>query len=68
MDALGNQAVKQKQLERLLLKREQLTYVTQRIDHEDFGECQFCLQAIPLERLLLVPECRFCVECAQNGR
>ena len=66
MDALTNQEVKQKTLEMLELKLKKLNYAFSRIDDEEFGECNLCLQTIPMQRLLLMPETSVCVQCAEQ--
>ncbi|MBU2525038.1 MAG: TraR/DksA C4-type zinc finger protein [Bacteroidetes bacterium] len=43
---------------------EKLNLALQNIDDPDFGTCAKCNQNIPLQRLLAVPESRFCMSCA----
>ena len=35
-----------------------------KLDDPDFGQCVKCRKIIPLERVLIVPESKFCVNCA----
>ena len=37
----------------------------QRMADRDFGRCQHCCQEIPIERLRVRPDLRFCLECQQ---
>lgn len=66
MDTLMNQGVGQLSLgkarRRLLLLRQALDST----DQPGFGECTLCGDTIPLRRMLLVPETRLCVECAED--
>ena len=67
MDAINNKSV----LENALRKAEQrynaMLKVYDRIDDKDFGICAKCHDKIPLQRLMIMPESRFCVKCAENG-
>lgn len=64
MDAINNKSV----LENALRKAEQryngMLKVYDRIGDKDFGECAKCHAKIPLQRLMIMPESRFCVKCA----
>ncbi len=65
MDAINNRSV----LEAALRKAEQrlkgLNYVKEHLDEENFGKCAGCGQAIPIKRIFIRPESRYCVKCAQ---
>ena len=65
MDAINNKSV----LENALRKSEQryngMLKVYDRIDDKDFGKCAKCHADIPLPRLMIMPESRFCVNCAR---
>jgi len=36
-----------------------------RVDCDDFGCCEECGNEIPVQRILLMPETQFCVNCAE---
>lgn len=38
-----------------------------KIDTPEYGICLECEEPIPLERLKLIPESRYCVECMQEN-
>ncbi|MEX1192202.1 MAG: TraR/DksA C4-type zinc finger protein [Brumimicrobium sp.] len=65
MDAINNRSV----LEAALRKSEErlrgLKYVKENINDESFGKCAGCGQEIPLKRIFIRPESRYCVRCAQ---
>lgn len=65
MDAINNRSV----LEAALRKSEQrlkgLYYVKEHLDDDDFGKCAGCGQEIPIKRIFIRPESRYCVKCAQ---
>ena len=44
----------------LALKRAQ-----HRVEEDTFGYCKTCGEAIPIPRILLMPETQFCVHCAE---
>ncbi|MEJ2163339.1 MAG: TraR/DksA C4-type zinc finger protein [Robiginitalea sp.] len=65
MDAINNKAVSEAALRKA---REQLAGLQehlQTLDTPDFGLCRKCQKPIPIERILLAPESRFCVTCAR---
>ena len=39
-----------------------------RIDKKTYGQCKKCDSFIPLERLKIVPEASFCIECEKKLR
>lgn len=39
-----------------------------KITKNRYGDCEKCGESIPLERLKLVPEARFCIECEKKLR
>ena len=65
MDAINNKAVNDDALEKaeLKLKNLQITYTN--IHDADFGVCHKCKNNIPLGRIMLMPQSRFCVNCAR---
>ena len=64
MDAINNKSVVDAALRKA---KERLAGLKRHIDllgRPEFGLCSKCKKAIPLERILLAPESRFCVTCA----
>ena len=47
----------------LTRKRELITYALARIDKGTYGICEKCASAINIERLSVVPEAQYCIEC-----
>ena len=65
MDAIQQKSMAEANLrsahEKLLLLRETET----KLDQTDFGICNRCKKRIPLERIMVMPEARVCVACAE---
>ena len=64
MDAINNKSVMEAALRNMEEKLLKLKFVKSKIDNDDFGICTSCKNEIPLGRILIVPESRFCVKCA----
>ncbi|WP_213452110.1 TraR/DksA family transcriptional regulator [Rhizomonospora bruguierae] len=45
---------------------EQIGAALKRIDDGTYGQCEKCETAIPVERLEVLPQARFCVPCQQK--
>ena len=43
-----------------------LLYAQKRLDDEAYGICESCDETIAYERLLLLPEVDYCIDCAQE--
>ena len=65
MDAINNKSVMEAALRNMEEKLLKLKFVKSKIDNDDFGICTSCKNEIPLGRILIVPESRFCVKCAR---
>ncbi|NNC95128.1 MAG: TraR/DksA family transcriptional regulator [Chitinophagales bacterium] len=65
MDAINNKAVAEAALRNAENKLKQLIYMEQTVDDADFGKCAKCKADIPLKRIVLMPQSRFCVNCAR---
>ena len=39
----------------------------QRIDAGTFGQCEECGEQIPEKRLVALPDCNYCVDCAEES-
>ncbi len=65
MDAINNSSINQSALRKSEDKLNGLKYMLSKIDDDDFGLCERCKQAIPLQRLLFMPQSRFCINCAR---
>lgn len=44
-----------------------LLYAKEHLEDEDYGVCIDCDEAIVFERLLLMPESRYCIRCAKEN-
>ena len=66
MDAINNKSVNEAALRQSEAKLTRLTLAITRINDADFGLCARCAQAIPIGRLMLLPESRMCVHCASR--
>ena len=65
MDAIVNKSVNDAALAALMTRFAGLEYALKRLDEPDFGYCMECGEAIPLARLLAMPEASRCVACAE---
>lgn len=65
MDAINNKSIVEAALVQAEEKLKKLKLVETKIDDADFGVCSKCKQAIPLGRLMLMPESHLCVQCAR---
>lgn len=54
-------------LDDLQRRHKKLEHAMKRMEEEDFGYCKSCGEAIPYERLLLMPESTCCVICLREG-
>ena len=64
MDAVQHHAIAQAQGDRAAKQLQLLELLLSKVDDEDFGECHYCGEDIPVGRLLIRPESLRCVECA----
>ena len=65
MEAINAKSVTETSIAQANERLKKLAWALSQADNEDFPYCQNCGEAIPLKRLMLVPESRRCVECAQ---
>jgi len=55
-------------IERKMNELQKINRLIRRIsENKNFGECEDCGEAIPLERLLLVPGASLCVDCQRES-
>ena len=64
MDAINNKSVAEAALRKAEEKLSKLKYVLSKVDEDDFGICVKCKKQIPNGRILLMPQSRYCVNCA----
>ena len=65
MDAINNKSVIEAALRETKIKMQKLKIMKNKIDDTDFGICIRCKQKIPYERLMIRPESKYCVKCAE---
>ena len=65
MDAINNKSVAEAALRQAEGKLKNLNIVLDSMDSKDFGLCLKCQKPIPLGRILLMPQSRYCVNCAR---
>ena len=63
MDAINNKSVMEESLRKLEAKYEKLKFIKTQTQNEDFGICLKCKNEIPMGRIMIIPESRFCVKC-----
>ena len=64
MDAINNKSVLDAALRKAEVKLKKLKIVEKEIKNNGFGQCLKCKIQIPIERLIIVPEIKKCVNCA----
>ncbi len=65
MDAINNKSVTEAALRQAKTKLSKLRHALHRVDEENFGRCKRCGQAIPVMRVVLMPQSPYCVNCAR---
>lgn len=65
MDAINNKSVVEAALRTQQNKLRGLIHVQSKLGEDDFGLCNRCKKSIPIQRILLVPHNKFCVNCAR---
>lgn len=65
MDAINNKSVTEATLRQAEEKFALLNEALKRVKDDDFGLCLRCKNPIPTGRLLLMPQSRYCVNCAR---
>ncbi len=66
LEAMGEQQVSGHALAEARIRLNRLKYARTRIDHEGYGVCEVCEEAIPFGRLKIMPEATRCVACASQ--
>lgn len=65
MDAINNKSVVEAALRKAEEKFNKLKLVLDKVNDADFGLCMRCGNPIPIGRILLMPQSRNCIRCAQ---
>lgn len=64
MEAIQSKSINEASLKKAEQRLKALETALRRIDTDpDFGYCEECDEEIPVKRLLIKPEARFCVKC-----
>ena len=66
MDAINSKSINEASLEKAKQTLEILKQSVNELDKPEFGMCNNCEEPIPFKRLLIMPESKFCVVCAQK--
>lgn len=64
MDAINNRSVNEATLRKKKIQFSKIQIALIEIDKPDFGSCKRCGKTIQKERIMLMPESKFCVNCA----
>ncbi len=65
MNTVASQDIPKEALLKAQKKLQNLLFAQKNIDNKGFGICARCGANIPLKRILLVPQSKYCVKCAQ---
>ena len=66
MDAIQQKAVQSALLSETATKLKKLKDILHRLNDREYGLCRQCGQAIPVARLLYIPDSELCVNCARK--
>jgi len=64
-EAMHDQENSERTLHEARIRLNRLSYALGKVDREDYGLCEACEEAIPIGRLMIVPESTRCVHCAE---
>jgi len=64
MDAINNKSINEAALRKVEQKLKNLNITLSNLYEPDFGICAKCKNNIPINRIMLMPHSRFCVNCA----
>lgn len=67
MDHINNKSVTEAALRQAEKKLKGLEHNLSRVGQPDFAKCGMCRDDIPLGRILIKPESRLCIRCAQRA-
>lgn len=67
MDAINNKSVFDASMRNSLERKKQLEISLKIIEEKNYGLCVTCGAHIPMNRLLIRPEVRVCVDCGRKG-
>jgi len=65
MDAINNKSIYEDALRKAETKMKNLEFALSNVKNPDFGTCLKCKSEIPIQRIILMPQSRFCVNCAR---
>lgn len=65
MDAINNKSVAEAGLREAQKELTGLEYMLVNIDKPNFGVCKKCENKIPIQRMLIVPQSPYCVNCSE---
>ena len=65
MDAINNKSVMESALRQAEKKLGNLYIALKLADSDNFGICERCGSDIPIQRILIIPQSRLCVNCAR---
>lgn len=66
MEAITTKGINEAALSNAKRKLARLQHALTQVDDPDFGVCYECGEAIPIGRILLMPEATMCVQCAEE--
>ncbi len=66
MDAINNKSVNEAALRQKKNQLKALEYTSNHLNDPDFGKCIICACQIPIGRIMLMPESKKCVPCANR--
>ena len=65
MDAINNKSVMELSLRQAEVRLSKLERMVEKIGTDEFGKCVKCGQAIPIGRIMAMPESSKCISCAR---
>ncbi len=66
MDAMQQQAMQQARLRAIEKRLADISHAEEALQHDEYGLCEECGEAIAEQRMQVRPESVFCIQCAEK--
>ncbi len=67
-EMMCNQEVLQRRYETAKKRYNRLKYTKSKCNDDNYGLCEICEDEIALQRLMIMPETRYCIRCASERK
>jgi len=66
LEMIGEQQINEHALREANIRKNKLNYALQKVNDEQYGICMECEEEIAFERMMIVPESMYCINCASH--